>query len=151
MSQVHQQQQQQQQQQHTPSFSFGQQNGASHPFNPPGYPPSNQPVQQPQPQQQQQQQQQQYEAYRPSFQPGYQHQPIYNMQQNGMQEANYASLNMLTSQHHPPPHHSPPHHSMGSSLTVAADPKRNRRESAMMGMDIGLVGQRHPVRGLQDQ
>jgi hypothetical protein len=27
----------------------------------------------------------------------------------------------------------------------APDSRRNRRESAMMGMDIGLIGQRHPA------
>jgi RalA-binding protein 1 len=117
-------------------FSPGQQNGVPQAFGSSQYTSQGQAAQQ--------QQQQQYEAYRPSYHSNHQHQPIYNMQQNGVPEANYGSLNMLTSQ-------PPAPQSMGATLSVAPDPKRNRRESAMMGFDIGLVGQRHPVRGLHEQ
>jgi hypothetical protein len=60
------------------------------------------------------------------------------MQQNDNSEMSFGSLNMLTSQPPPQPH--------SATLAVMPDSRRNRRESAMMGMDIGLVGQRQPMR-----
>lgn len=89
--------------------------------------------QQYQQQQQQYQQAEQYQQYR-AYQ---QHQqPVYNMQPGGS-DGNFASLNALTSQH-------TSQQNSGSQGT--GDSKRGRRESAMMGMQIGLVGQRQAGR-----
>lgn len=88
---------------------------------------------------------QQYEAYRPVYHTGPSHAPVYTMPTQNM-EASFASLNMLSSQAPLPPQQQasqqyPP------SLSVPTN-RRNNRESAIIGMDIGLVGQRQPSRGL---
>jgi RalA-binding protein 1 len=81
-------------------------------------------------QQQQYQQAEQYQQYR-----AYQ-QPVYNMQLAGS-DSNFGSLDALTSQ---------PTSQQRSGSLDTGDSKRGRRESAMMGMQIGLVGQRQTSR-----
>ena len=126
-----------------PSHSQGSHSQGSHPphdFNPPQkqqyQPQQTQQAQQYQQQQyqqqqqlyQQQQQQQQYQAYQP-----YQ-QPVYNVQPGGP-DGGFGSLNAMTSQR-------VPQQSDGTNQ----ESKSRRRESAMMGSQIGLVGQRQMSR-----
>jgi RalA-binding protein 1 len=82
------------------------------------------------------QQQQQYSAYIP--QPGQ-----YNMYNpygppSGVDGASLGTMSSRPSSSH--------YNSTNGSLGVNPDSKRSRRESAMMGMNYGLVGQRPPGR-----
>jgi RalA-binding protein 1 len=77
-------------------------------------------------------QSQQPNPYTNGFQeqnPQGQYRNFYNAPPN--KPENFGSLNML-------------------SAPSQSDTRRNRRESAMMGMDIGIVGQRQPMHGLQE-
>ncbi|KAF2665985.1 hypothetical protein BT63DRAFT_416413 [Microthyrium microscopicum] len=67
-----------------------------------------------------------------SYHPQYQYQPSMNSQQGGHADGNYGSLNGMLPQ--------------GQQQLGPPESRRNRRESAMMGMDIGLVGQRQAPR-----
>jgi len=66
------------------------------------------------------------------------------------QQKEFASLNMLAAPVVPlrPGSAASVHSSRDGMLGVTPD-RRGRRESAMMGMEIGLVGQRAPVRKLE--
>jgi RalA-binding protein 1 len=68
-----------------------------------------------------------------------------------VQTKEFASLNMLAAPSIPQrPGSAASSHSSSSGMLGVQQDRRGRRESAMMGLDIGLVGQRVPVRTLNN-